>query len=246
MSDGITNSQIENFFQKDENEDLKKNFIGVFSMDYITRFIKFHKLIKEKRKGKYPFAIFNTDPHNKAGTHWWSFLDIQPKTNLLLFDSHGLEGFKYFIVDNDEKIIDKLLYNFEKCKIDDANAKIQLCTMTFDTNVWDKLPKNKKSQLNETATYFFHLLYQFAKLKQSKQMKIVIVETNLQELKSSTCGIFQLYFYKNLFDPSIKNNIIEQKTLNTSTIAILLNEIFTSETEENERRVKIFKQEFLQ
>ena len=118
--------------------------------------------------------------------------------------------------------------------------------MTFDTNVWDKLPKNKKSQLNETATYFFHLLYQFAKLKQSKQMKIVIVETNLQELKSSTCGIFQLYFYKNLFDPSIKSNIIEQKALNTSTINILLNEIFTPQTEENERRVKIFKQEFLQ
>ena len=246
MGDGISNSQIENFFLKDENEGLKKNFIGVFSMDYITRFIKFHELIKEKKKGKYPFAIFNTDPHNKPGTHWWSFLDIQPKSTLLLFDSHGLEGFKYFIVDNDEKIIDKLLYNFENCKIDDANTKINLCTMTFDTNVWDKLPKNKKSQLNETATYFFHLLYQFAKLKQSKQMKIVIVETNLQELKSSTCGIFQLYFYKNLFDPSIKSNIIEQKALNTSTIAILLNEIFTSQTEENERRVKLFKQEFLQ
>ena len=246
MGDGITNSQIEKFFQKDENEDLKKNFIGVFSMDYITRFIKFHELVKEKKKGKYPFAIFNTDPHNKPGTHWWSFLDIQPKSTLLLFDSHGLEGFKYFIVDNDEKIIDKLLYNFENCKIDCANTKINLCTMTFDTNVWDKLPKNKKSQLNETATYFFHLLYQFAKLKQSKQMKIVIVETNLQELKSSTCGIFQLYFYKNLFDPSIKSNIIEQKALNTSTVQILLNEIFTSQTEENERRVKLFKQEFLQ
>ena len=245
MGDGITNSQIENFFLKDENEDLKRNFIGVFSMDYITRFIKFHELIKEKKKGKYSFAIFNTDPHNKPGTHWWSFLDIQPKSTLL-FDSHGLEGFKYFIVDNDEKIIDKLLYNFENCKIDDANTKINLCTMTFDTNVWDKLPKNKKSQLNETATYFFHLLYQFAKLKQSKQMKIVIVETNLQELKSSTCGIFQLYFYKNLFDPSIKSNIIEQKALNTSTVQILLNEIFTSQTEENERRVKLFKQEFLQ
>ena len=246
MGDGISNSQIEIFFLKDENEDLKKNFIGVFSMDYITRFIKFHELIKEKTKGKYPFAIFNTDPHNKPGRHWWSFLDIQPKSTLLLFDSHGLEGFKYFIVDNDEKIIDKLLYNFENCKIDDANTKINLCTMTFDTNVWDKLPKNKKSQLNETATYFFHLLYQFAKLKQSKQMKIVIVETNLQELKSSTCGIFQLYFYKNLFDPSIKSNIIEQKVLNTSTVQILLNEIFTSQTEENERRVKLFKQEFLQ
>ena len=214
-------------------------------MDYITRFIKFHELVKEKKKGKYPFAIFNTDPHNKAGTHWWSFLDIQPKSTLLLFDSHGLEGFKYFIVDNDNKIIDELLYNFKNCKVDDANVKINLCTMTFDSNVWDKLPKNKKSQLNETATYFFHLLYQFAKLKQSKKMKIVIVETNLQELKSSTCGIFQLYFYKNLFDPSIKSNILEQKTLNTTTVQMLLNEIFTSQTEENEKRIKLFKQEFL-
>ena len=154
MGDGISNSQIENFFQKDENEDLKNNFIGVFSMDYITRFIKFHELVKEKKKGKYLFAIFNTDPHNKPGTHWWSFLDIQPKSTLLLFDSHGLEGFKYFIVDNDEKIIDELLYNFKNCKIDDANMKISLCTMAFDSNVWEKLPKNKNSQLNETATYF--------------------------------------------------------------------------------------------
>ena len=38
-------------------------------MDYISRFTKYHELIKEKKKGKYPFAIFNTDPHNKPGTH---------------------------------------------------------------------------------------------------------------------------------------------------------------------------------
>ena len=76
-------------------------------------------------------------------------------------------------------------------------------------------------------------------------MKIVILENNLQELTSSTCGIFQLYFYKKLFDPSIKSSILEQETLNTSTVQILLNEIFTSETQENERRIKLFKQEFL-
>ena len=56
MGDGITNSQIENFFLKDENEDIKKNFIGVFSMDYITRFIKFHELIKEKKKRQIPLC----------------------------------------------------------------------------------------------------------------------------------------------------------------------------------------------
>ena len=49
MGDGISNTQIQNFFQKDENEDLKNNFVGVFSMDYISRF-KYHELIKEKKK----------------------------------------------------------------------------------------------------------------------------------------------------------------------------------------------------
>ena len=123
MGDGINNIH-QNFFQKDENEYLKNNFAVVLSMDFISRFIKYHELIKEKKGGKYPFAIFNADTHNKPGTHWWSFLDIQPKKNLLLFDSHGLDGFKYFIVDNDEKIIDELLYNFKNCKIENANGNI--------------------------------------------------------------------------------------------------------------------------
>ena len=51
MGDEINNIQIENFFEKEENEDLKNNFVGVFSIDYITRYIKFHELIREK-KGK--------------------------------------------------------------------------------------------------------------------------------------------------------------------------------------------------
>ena len=245
MGDGISNSQIQNFFQKEENEDLKNNHVGVFSMDYITKYIKFDELVKEKKGGKYPFAIFNTDAHNKPGAHWWSFLDIQPKKSLLLFDSHGLEGFKYFIVDNDEKIIDELLYKFKICKIDNADTKIKLCTMTFDSAIWEKMSNQKKSQLNETATNFFHLLYQFAKLKKINKMNIVIVENNLQELSSITCGIFQLYFYKNLFDPSIQSTILQHKNLNTTTVQTLLNEIFTSETQENERRIMISKQEFL-
>ena len=56
------------------------------------------------------------------------------KKVLLLFDSHGLDGFKYFIVDNDEKIIDELLYNFKNCKTENANGNLKLCTMTFDLN----------------------------------------------------------------------------------------------------------------
>ena len=137
------------------------------------------------------------------------------------------------------------MYNFKNCKIDNADTKIKLCSMTFDSTIWDKMSNQKKSQLNETATYFFHLLYQFAKLKKTNKMNIVILENDSQELTSSTCGIFQLYFYKHLFDPSIRSTILEHKNLNKTTVQILLYEIFTSETQENERRIKLFKQEFL-
>ena len=78
------------------------------------------------------------------------------------------------------------MYNFKNCKNDNADAKIKLCTMTFDSTTWDRMSNYKKSQLNETATYFFHLLYQFAKLKKTNNMNIVIVENDLQELTSPT------------------------------------------------------------
>ena len=42
-------------------------------------------------------------------------MDIHLKNNLFLFDVFGIEGFKLFIVNNDQKIIHELLYNFEKC-----------------------------------------------------------------------------------------------------------------------------------
>ena len=35
-------------------------------------------------------------------------------------------------------------------------------------------------------------------------MNILIVEHAVQGLNSSTCGLFQLYFYKNIFDPEEK------------------------------------------
>ena len=42
-------------------------------------------------------------------------------------------------------------------------------------------------------------------------MNILILE---QDLTSSNCGIFQLYFYQNLFDPNKKSKIINHENLN--------------------------------
>ena len=75
---GISNIDIEKFFSNEGNDDLKKNYMGVYSSNNLTRYINFHDVINE-RNAKYPFAIFNTDRNNKAGMHWWSFLDIHPK-----------------------------------------------------------------------------------------------------------------------------------------------------------------------
>ena len=83
-------------------------------------------------------------------------MDIHSRKNLLLFDSLGLEGFKFFIVDNDENIIDELLYNFKKWKI--TNQKITLCTMKFSTNNWEKLVHTKKKAVNRYSSKRFSFI----------------------------------------------------------------------------------------
>ena len=65
---GITNIEIEKFFNDETNEDLKRNFMAVYSSDSITKYINFYDIIKGKR-AKYPFAIFNNNRENKPGTH---------------------------------------------------------------------------------------------------------------------------------------------------------------------------------
>ena len=42
----------------------------------------YSKIMKEKGSID-PFAIFYTDRSNKPGTQWWSFLNIEPKSQLL-------------------------------------------------------------------------------------------------------------------------------------------------------------------
>ena len=77
---GISNVDIENFFEN-QDEDIKQNFVGVYLSNSITKFINYSKIMK-KKDSVYWFAIFNTDKSDKPGTHWWSFLNIKPKSEL--------------------------------------------------------------------------------------------------------------------------------------------------------------------
>ena len=160
-----------------------------------------------------------------------------------MFDPLGIKELKFFIVDDDQDIINELLYNFKKCE-SKSNQKLKLCTMKFCVETWQKMSHNKKDQLTETAQNVFHLLEQFAKLKGTCCMNILILQNQLQDLTSTNCGEFQLYFYKNLFDPNEKSKILSHRTLNKNTLQTLMNEIFSTDIKENEYIIKNFKEKY--
>ena len=59
---GISNFDIEEIFNRADNQNLLKNFVGVFPSDKMNRFFDFKKMMKRK---KYPFLIANTDRSDK-------------------------------------------------------------------------------------------------------------------------------------------------------------------------------------
>ena len=52
--------------------------------------------------------------------------------------------------------------------------------------------------------------------------------------------MYQIYFYVNLFNPLENTSIISQKSLNKRTIEKLLNEILSTDRQENENRMEQF------
>ena len=105
-SRGISNFQIETPVANIGDDDLTNAFVSLFTSNHMNKFINHSGTISAK-KGKYPFVIANTCDSTKGRTHWWSILDIEPKTGILFFDSFRLDGLKHFIVQNDRKIVEK-------------------------------------------------------------------------------------------------------------------------------------------
>ena len=234
---GISNDAIEDFFEKINDEDLRNNFIGVFPSNFINRFISHHSIIKNKPKVKYPFIIMNTDRSDRNGTHWWSFLDLHQKKEIFLFDSFGFEGLKKFIIDNDRKLLNKVLFNLNRFKQNDR--KITLISITFSMQEYEKIKDLK--QLKTTTQDLLHLMYEFGKLHNiENEVTVFSLDDQLQKIETDTCGIFQLYFYYNLFNPFNKSSIVQDNVISKRTIEKLLNEIFSLNKEQNENIVTQF------
>ena len=234
---GISNEAIDDFFEKIKDDDLKNKFIGVFPSNFINKFISHHSIIKNKPKVKYPFIIMNTDRSDRSGTHWWSFLDLHKKKDIFLFDSFGFEGLKKFIIDNDKKLLNKVLFNLNKFGKNDH--KITLISLTFSMRGYEKIKDLK--ELRTTTQDLLHLMYEFGKLHNiENEVNVFSLDDQLQKTETDTCGIFQLYFYYNLFNPLKNSSIVQETTITKHTIEKLLNEIFSLNKDENENIVTQF------
>ena len=179
----ISNEAIEDFFEKVNDEDLKSNFIGVFPSNFINKFISYHSIIKDRSNVKYPFIIMNTDRSDRAGTHWWSFLDLHEKKEIFLFDSFGFEGFKKFIINNDRKLLNKVLFNLDKFQKSDL--KITLIPLKFSMQKYEKIKDTK--QLKTTTQDLLHLMYEFGKLHNIQdEVTVFSLDDQLQKIETDT------------------------------------------------------------
>ena len=102
-----------------------------------------------------------------------------------------------------------MLFNLEKFSKKDT--KINLVSLTFSIESYKKIKEKSLDNLTDTAKDFFHLLSEFGKVKKKK--KIILLDDQLQELTTGTCGIFQLYIYKSLLDPVKDSKIIDDEFL---------------------------------
>ena len=144
---GISNFQIEKAFEKIDDEDLLDNFIKVFPSNYMNKFINHAAMIEDS--GKFPFIIANADADDKPGVHWWSISDIEPRTDVFIFDSYGLDGLKHFIIQDDKPVVDKILLGIEK--MDRTDNKITLCKIKFNLGACRHLIKEEIDSLSEIA-----------------------------------------------------------------------------------------------
>ena len=126
--------------------------------------------------------------------------------------------------------------------MDKTDQKITLCKIKFNLGACKELSKKEIDSLTDTARDFFYFFQAFGiKLKLRSFVNIWMVEDRIQDLDSSTCGIFQLYFYENLFNPDSK--IQNESKFKKSTVETLLNELFSLDDRENEIKMEEYADE---
>ena len=130
-----------------------------------------------------------------------------------------------------------MLFNLNRFGKNDR--KITLISLTFSMREYEKIKDLK--ELRTTTQDLLHLMYEYGKLHNiENEVTVFSLDDQLQKIETDTCGIFQLYFYYNLFNPLNESSIVQDNVISKHTIEKLLNEIFSLNKEQNENIVTQF------
>ena len=117
-----------------------------------------------------------------------------------------------------------------------------MVTLKFSMREYEQMRNGHR--LTTATQDLLHLMYEFGKLhKINNVVTVHLVDDQLQKIETDTCGIFQLYFYINLFTPLKNSSIVNDKKLSKSTLEKLLNEIFYLDRDKNKSLVEQFTEE---
>ena len=129
--------------------------------------------------------------------------------------------------------------------MDRTDNKITLCKIRFNLGASKILSQDEVDTLSDTARNIFWFIQAFGiKLKLRNFVNIWMVEDRLRDLDSSTSGIFQFYFFDNLFNPDENSKIQNNSRLNRKTVEILLNKLFIlNDQNNNEKKMRQYADE---
>ena len=127
-------------------------------------------------------------------------------------------------------------------KLKKKDQKIIIISLKFSIKEYEKI-KNEH-RLRPTTQDLLHLIYEYGRLHNIKDLVTVYsVDDQLQKLEADTCGIFQLYFYFNLFVPYENSSVLGDSKLTKRKVEKLLNEIFSLDRNQNEEEMERFAKE---
>ena len=156
----------------------------------------------------------------------------------MLFDSFGIKALKNFIVKDNEKIVAKVLKGVENLK--EGKEQINLVNVNFVKNSYLKLSAGEKAALSETCADFLHFLESFADYENQSLIHLWLLQNPIQYITTNTCGYFQTFFYENLFFPDSDSILHKRKRLTYDLIQSFFRELFTTNTEQNEKIIRYY------
>ena len=130
------------------------------------------------------------------------------------------------------RIIIKFLFGTEKFK--QRDQALTLVETKFPRTLFEKLSRKELGKLSTTV-----LDSKFGKLYNVQNgTSVHFLIDQIQMVETDTLGVFQLYFYKNLFSPSHGHGILNNEKLTKNTIHKLFNEIFSLDKQLNKKKKK--------